>query len=242
MLPSIGWNATTEPNGGLVTGTTDEGDTTVEKFAPNGGTAIAVVGAVVVLAFVVSWVVDMDDVPLWVPALALLGGVVLYTSSVRPRVMVKGRDLVFRNMLSTTYLPLASIEELAVRQVMAVRAGGKRYVCAGAGRPLRQAMKGSAMQRAREQMGGMNGLDPLVRPLQGEMAQAAAREPGMNYADFVEMRVQELVNEDRVRRGVKRFSPEADELAKQIRREPAWPEIAALVVAATFSVIAIIAG
>ena len=36
----------------------------------------------------------------------------------------------------------------------------------------------------------------------------------MNYADFVEIRIQELINEDRMRRGVKRFSPEADELAQ----------------------------
>ena len=45
----------------------------------------------------------------------------------------------------------------------------------------------------------------------------------MDYADFVEIRVQELINEDRMRRGVKRFSPEADELAKQVRREVDWP-------------------
>ncbi len=214
------------------TGTTDHGDTTVEKFAPNGGTAMAVVGGVVVLAFVVFWVIDMDSVPLWVPAVALFGGMVLYTSSVRPRVIVKGRDLVFRNMLSTTYLPLASIEELAVRQVMAVRAGGKRYVCSGAGRPLRQAMKGSAMQRAREQMGGLH----------GEMAKAAVREPGMSYADFIEIRVEELVKQDRIRRGIKRYSPEADELAGEIRRELAWPEIAALVATAAFLVVAVLVG
>lgn len=209
---------------------TDHGDTTVEKFAPNGGTGIAVLGGLVVLGFIVAWVVDMDGVPLWVPAVALLVGVVLYTSTVRPRVRVQGRELVLRNMLSTVRLPLAAVEELAVRQVMAVRAGGKRYVCAGVGRPMRQAMKGSAVQRAREEMGGLG----------GEIAKAAVREQGMNYADFVEIRVQELINEDRVRRGVKRYSPEADELAKQIRRELAWLEIVALAAATAFFVLAIL--
>ena len=211
---------------------TDDGDTRVEKFAPNGGTVIAVIGGVVAVGFIVGWVLDMDGVPLWVPAVALLGGIVLYTSTVRPRVRVQGRELVLRNMLSTVYIPLAAIEEIAVRQVLAVRAGGKRYVCAGVGRTLRQAMKGSAVQKAREQMGG----------LRGEMAAAPVREPGMNYADYVEIRIQELVNEDRMRRGVKRFSPEADELARQIRREPAWPEIVALVASAAFFVVAILAG
>jgi hypothetical protein len=210
--------------------TTDQGDATVEKFAPNGGTVIAVIGGLVSLAFIVAWVLDMDEVPLWVPAVALLGALVVYLSTVRPRVRVEGRELVLRNMLSTIHLPLAAIEEVAVQQVMAVRAGGKRYVCAGVGRSLRQAMKGSAIQKASEQTGG----------LRGEMAKAQVREPGMNYADFVEIRVQELVNEDRARRGIARFSPEADELAKQVRREWALPEIAALVATAVFFVVALL--
>jgi hypothetical protein len=45
-----------------------------------------------------------------------------------------------------------------------------------------------------------------------------------------------------MRRGVKRFSPEVDELAKQIRRELAWPEIAGLVASAAFFVAAVLAG
>ena len=210
---------------------TDQGGGTVEKFAPNGGTVIAVLGGLVALGFVVGWIFDSDGVPLWVPAIALFGAVVLYISTVRPRVMVRDRELVLRNMLTTVHLPLASIEEIAVRQVMAVRAGGKRYVCAGVGRTLRQAMKGSAVQRAREEMGG----------LRAEMAKAT-REPGMNYADFVEIRIQELVNEDRMRRGIKRYSPEADELAAKVRREPALLELGALVATAAFFVVAVALG
>ncbi|MDX6373510.1 MAG: hypothetical protein QOD98_2498 [Nocardioidaceae bacterium] len=209
---------------------TDHDDTKVEKFAPNGGTVIAVIGGIVVLVLVVGWALDMDGVPLWVPAASLFGGIVLYTSTVRPRVRVQGHELVLRNMLTTVHLPLAAIEEVAIQQVMAVRAGGKRYVCSGVGRTLRQAMKGSAMMRARAQMGG----------LRGELA--AVHEPGMNYADFVEIRVQELINEDRMRRGVKKFSPEADELAGQVRREWAWPELVALVVTGVFFVVALLLG
>jgi hypothetical protein len=209
---------------------TDHDDTKVEKFAPNGGTAVAVIGGIVVLVLVVGWALDMGGVPLWVPAASLFGGIVLYTSTVRPRVRVQGHELVLRNMLTTVHLPLAAIEEVAIQQVMAVRAGGKRYVCSGVGRTLRQAMKGSAVMRARAQMGG----------LRGELA--AVHEPGMNYADFVEIRVQELINEDRMRRGVKKFSPEADELAGQVRREWAWPELVALVVTGVFFVVALVLG
>ena len=208
---------------------TDASGATVEKFAPNGGTFVAVVGGLVVAGFLVGWIVDIDRVPLYVPAASLFAGVVLYTSTVRPRVWVHGPELVLRNMLSTTRIPLASIEELAVQQLLAVRAGGKRYVCAGVGRSMRQAMKGSSVQKAREQMGGLRG------------AMANVREPGMQYGDFVEIRLQELVNEDRARRGIGRFSAEAEELAKQVRREPAWPEIAALAATAVFLVVTILA-
>jgi hypothetical protein len=209
---------------------TEASDPPVEKFAPNGGTLTAVLAALVALAFVLAWAIDIHRVPLWVPGVALLGAVVVWISTVRPRVRVENHELVLQNMLTTTYLPLASIEEVAVRQVMAVRAGGKRYVCAGVGRSLRQAMKGSAVERAREQMGG----------LRGELARV--REPGMHYADFVEIRVQELINEDRMRRGVKKFSAEADELATEVRRELAWPVIAGLAAAALFVVVGVLVG
>jgi hypothetical protein len=209
---------------------TERSEPAVEKFAPNGGTVMAVVAGLVALAFVLAWIVDIHRVALWVPALAVLGAVIVWMSTVRPRVWVKDHELVLRNMLSTWYLPLASIDEVAVRQVMAVRAGGQRYVCAGVGRSLRSALKGSSAERARQQLGG----------LRGELANVP--EPGMNYADFVEIRVQELINEDRMRRGVKKWSPEADELAKQARREPAWPEIVALVAALLFVVVGVVVG
>ena len=207
-----------------------EHDGRVEKFAPNGGTVMAVLGAVVVAVFVVTWALDADRIDFWVPSMAIFFGIVLYASTVRPRVMVKDHDLVLRNMLSTISIPLAAVEEVAVRQVLAVRAGGKRYVCAGVGRTLRQALKGSAVEKARAEMGG----------LRGEMAKTA--EVGMSYADFVEVRITELVNEDRMRRGIAKYSPEADELAKQIRREPAWPEIAGLGVTAVLFVLGILVG
>ena len=54
-------------------------------------------------------------------------------------------------------------------------------------------------------------------------------EPGLIYADYIELRIRELVKEDRARRGLTATSPELDELAAQVRREPAWPEIVALV-------------
>ena len=209
---------------------TDQDSRTVEKFAQNGGNVIAVLGGLVVAAFVVTWLVDRDHVPLWLPALALFGGALLHASTVRPRVLVRGGDLVLRNMVSSVVIPLAAVEELAVRQLLAVRAGGRRYVCAGVGRSLRQAMRGSALERAREQMGGLHAELPTTP------------EPGMAYADFVELRLQELIREDRVRRGIERFSPQVGELGEHVRREPAWLEVGALVATGVLAVLAIVAG
>ena len=208
----------------------DPEDVTVEKFARNGGQVVAGFGALVVVAMLVGWAVDPGQVAFWVVPLALVIAMVIWTSTLRPRVLVQGSSLVLRNMLTTVRIPLAAIEEFAVRQVLAVRAGDQRYVCAGAGRTLRQAMKGSAMQRAREQVHGLRAeIAPVV-------------EPGVTYADYIELRLRELIKEDRARRGLTATSPELDELAAQARREPAWPEIAGLAGSVAFFVLAVLLG
>jgi hypothetical protein len=208
--------------------TTGQDGVRVEKFARNGGSVVAVLGGLVVVGFLVGWAVDVDEVPLWVPAAALLGGVVLWTSTVRPQVRVEGPELVLRNMLSTVRLPLATIEEIAVQQVLAVRAGERRFLCAGAGRSLRAVMRGSPIQKAR--------VEAAV--LTGEVAEI---ERGIDYGDYVETRIRQLVRDDRSRRGISSvFSPEARELHSHIRREWAWPEIAALVAGVLFLVVAIV--
>jgi hypothetical protein len=209
-------------------------DVTVEKFAPNGGQVVAGIGALVVLGMIVAWATDPEQDTLWVPCLALVIALLIWTSTLRPRVLVEGSSLVLRNMLSTVRIPLAAIDEVVVRQVMAVRAGEKRYVCAGVGRSLRQAMKGSAAMRARQHAGGLT----------GELATAGESEvrPGVIYADYVELRIGDHVKKDRLRRGVTRSSPEAAELAAQVHREPAWPEIAALGASVLLLVVALLVG
>ena len=208
------------------------GDALVEKFAPNGGRVVTGLGAVVVVAMILAWATDPTRGTFWVPCLALVIALLLWTSTLRPRVMVEGWSLVLRNMLSTVRIPLAAVDEVAVRQVMAVRAGDKRYVCAGVGRSLRQALKGSAAMRARQQAGGLT----------GEFASDPEPElkPGMIYADYVELRIRELAKKDQARRGVTRYSPEAEALAAQVRREPAWPEIVALGASVALFVVAIV--
>jgi hypothetical protein len=208
--------------------TTGQEGAYVEKFARNGGSFVAVLGGLIVLGFLVGWALNVQDVPLWVPAIAVLGGVLLWASTVRPQVRVEGPELVLRNMLSTVRVPLATIEEIAVQQVLAVRAGERRFLCAGAGRTLRAVMKGSPLQKARAELPMLTGEMPGI-------------ERGMDYGDYIETRIRQLIREDRNRRGItSAFSPEARELHSRIRREWAWPELAALAVAVAFLVVAVL--
>lgn len=207
------------------------GEVRSEKFARNGGTGIAVLGLLVVLGFLVGWAVDVDDVPLWVPAVALLGGLVLYVSVLRPRVAIEGDELVLRNMFSDVHVPLATVEEVAVQQVLAVRAGEKRFVCAGAGKSLRTVMKGSALQKARTQATSLTGeLTPDI-------------ERGMDYGDYIETRIRQGIKDERSRLGISSvFSPEAEALRTRIRRDWAKPELAALAVTVAFLLVALLVG
>jgi hypothetical protein len=142
--------------------------------------------------------------PPYVVWAALFGGVLAWASMLRPRLWATGSDLVMRNMLSTTFIPLAAIEQVAVRQVLAVRAGERRFVSPAVGKSWRQAT--GAERRARKE--------------------AAAP----SYPVFVEERLHQLAEEARTRAGVRLMSEEQVALASGVRREWAWAEIAALVV------------
>jgi hypothetical protein len=63
-------------------------------------------------------------------------------------------------------------------------------------------------------------------------------EVGMDYGDYIETRVRQLAKEDRERRGISSVSsPEAQRLMGEIRRQWAWPELAAVAAAALLLVV-----
>lgn len=66
--------------------------------------------------------------------------VVLLTWAVllRPRVGADDTELLLRGIVSTMVLPLASVETVIIRQVLAVRADGHRYVSPAVGRTYRE--------------------------------------------------------------------------------------------------------
>lgn len=180
----------------------------VERFRPTSG---RFTGGVLILAgaplFVLS-LVDPDQVVLEVGVGGLLAALLGWAAALRPRVSLVGEHLELRNMLETVTIPLGAVEELAVRQVLAVRAGEKRFTSPAVGRRRKALLKGGASVQTESAK-----TKPDVAP---------------SYAEFVEERIRQRISDVRARSGVRLGSDEQAALADGVRRTPAWPEIAAL--------------
>jgi hypothetical protein len=203
----------------------------VERFA-GGGRVTGVIGLVIAAGIIVLGVLDPDGIPLPVVAGALVVAVLIWSTMLKPQVSVADHNLVLRNMLETIRIPLAAIEELAVRQVLVVRAGEKRFVSPGVGRSVRQALKATGDDTPRY-------TRPALGPALGGSAPSQT-ESGIAYADFIEHRIKDLVQLDRERRGIRAYSDEAEALASEVQREPAFVEIVALVATTAFFVLSIL--
>ncbi|GAB3256786.1 hypothetical protein [Nocardioides dilutus] len=213
----------------------DESLEDLEHFAPTGGRIVGVLGLLIAAGVAGLWVGDRDGVPAPVAAGALVGGVLAWASLLRPRVSVSRDTLHLRNMLETIHVPLAAIDQLVVRQVLAVRVGEKRFVSPAVGRKLRKAMRGKRpdhvfLPRLPDR------LDDAVGP-----AAAPERPPTtVDYADHVEERLRERIADARTRHGVRAYSDEAAALARDVRRQPSWPEIVALVLSTALLVVTVV--
>jgi hypothetical protein len=207
----------------------------LEHFAPTGGRVMGVLGLVMAAAFVGLWALNPDDVPAAVAAAALVGGVLVWASLLRPRVSVSRETLHLRNMLDTVRVPLAAIDELVVRQVLMVRVGDKKFVSPAVGRKLRKVLRAPRP--------GQIFLPTLPDRMDDALGppDASERVPTtVDYVDHVEGRLRERVTEARTRHGVRAYSDEAEALARDVRRDPAWLEIAALGVAVLLLVVTLV--
>lgn len=208
----------------------------LEHFTPTSGRILGVLGLLLTAAVLVAWVLDRDSVPAALAAAALVGGVLVWASLLRPRVSVSPETLHLRNMLETVRVPLAAIDELLVRQVLSVRVGERRFVSPAVGRKLRKVMGAN-----RRGSGSIFGPELAERvPEEFEPVNDPSRpKTDVDYADHVEDRLRQLVADARARHGVRAYSDEAEALAAGVRREPAWPEIGALAVATLLLVLAL---
>ena len=175
----------------------------VEEFRPTSGRVQGVIAVVVAAVLVVIGFRDLDrGFPAPVIAAALLLGVLAWAAMLRPRIWATADDLVMRNMLHTVSIPLAAIQTVVVRQVLAIGVGEGRYVSPAIGQSARQAARG-------ERSG--------VRA-----------SPTESYQVFVEERIVQLAENARLELGVEKHSEEQVALAVGVRRSWAWPEIVAL--------------
>ncbi len=184
----------------------------VEEFRPTSGRVMGVVGLVACAAVVGYGMLTEGFPAVWIWAV-LVAGVLIWASTLRPRVAATTSHLVLRNMLSTVSVPLAAIEQVVVSQVLAVRVGEKRYVSPAIGKSWRQAIKSN------------------------RRTPTATSET--SYPVFVEERISQLAEDARDQAGVALLSDEQLELASAVRREWAWPEIGALAMASVGLVVAL---
>ncbi|WP_134739549.1 hypothetical protein [Nocardioides sp. 503] len=186
-----------------------------ERFAPTSGRVMGLVGLALFLGVVGIGLFDRDaGIADWVVVLCALLALLVWASMLRPRVSLVGDELELRNMLETVRIPLAAVEELAVRQLLAVRAGERRYVSPALGksrRALRRPAGGGGARAGRTRTSPDRILD-------------------VDYADFVENRIRQRMEDERAGRGIRPGSAEQAALASEVRRTPAWLEVAGVVV------------
>ena len=132
----------------------------------------------------------------------------------RPVIGLGDDSLLVRSMLSEVTLPLASVEDVQVRQFFLVRAGGHTWSSTGLGRSRRH-------------------LTRLVREAKLDL-------PPSGAADVAEGRLQQASENARSRAGIAAFSDEQFELAADVRRTWSLPVIIALGVLAIVSALAVL--
>lgn len=192
----------------------------VEKFHPTSGQVTGWMTVVVAAAVVVAGLAYLGDgFPVWVIGAALLVGVLAWAAMLRPALWATQEHLVMRNLAETVHIRLAAVEEMAVRQVLAVRAADRRWVSTVVGRSWRKAV--------------------TTRSAGGASGDATPRDE-MPYADFVENRLHELVDSARAAAGVRAGSQEQLALPDAVRREPAWLPLGLIAVSALVLVVALV--
>lgn len=186
----------------------------VERFRPTSGRFTGIVLVTGSLAVAALALVRPDNVIAEVGVGAILVAIIAWTVALRPRVSLVGDRLELRGALDTVSIPLAAVEELSVRQMLALRAGDKRYTSTAVGRSRRQLVKAK------------NEPNQVADPDTDPHARVAAP----SYAQFVEERIRQRMDDARAAAGIRRGSPEQVALGADVHRRLAWLEIAGLVV------------
>ena len=218
----------------------DDGEAVVERFKPTSGRFSGWAAVLLSAAVVVAMVAYLDEgFPAWVGGVALLLGVLAWASMLRPALWVTEEHLVMRNLADTLRIRLAAVEEMVVRQVLAVRVGDQRFVSTVLGRTWRKSLK----SRTARSRGTSPGTTPPDSPPDTAADTATDTQPGgglregMPYVDWAEHRLAELIDAARDRARVAPGSEEQRALPDAVRREPALVPLAVIGVAALLLVV-----
>lgn len=196
-----------------------DGPRPVERFKPTSGMFVGWAGVAIAAVIVVSVLLTERSVLGVKFALgAAFFGVLSWATQLRPQATVYPRHVVLRNTVRDAHVPLVQVDEVSMRQFLAVHVGEERYVCIGIGSSRRQEMRS---RRRRDVGSGMSRLSELT--VKAERASYDAR--AVSYPDFVAGRLEELV--DQAKREPTRPAPDEPTTAGY---QPAWPEIVALAV------------
>lgn len=201
------------------------------------------------LAFVIAaGVIALDIASGWHPPVGLGGllfAVLAYVSLIRPRIGVGREELVLDHMFSTVRIPVAAVDSVAVGRTFEARVAGRSYVSAAVNRSLRDALRGRDIRGAeftsgarpnsfRQMLRGRSQVSPPARP-----EPPRSKQHEVSYADFVVERVHSSAANARERAGIASDSPRLAQLAEEVRRTWAWPEIIAVAVIAVVFVVSI---
>ncbi|GAA5148185.1 hypothetical protein GCM10023340_21720 [Nocardioides marinquilinus] len=192
-----------------------------QVFRPTSGRVSGVLALLVGLGLAVLGLTTSGGVEWALVAVGVFVAVLAWAAMLRPVVIVEDDRLVLRNMVDTVRIPLAAIEEIAVRQVLAVRVGERRFTSAAIGRSRRQ------IRRDDKLPGAGRDRSPV------ELAEDS-------YGMFVEDRIRTLSKQARERLGIAPFSDEQERLGAEVTKTPAVAEITGLAVPAVALVVLIV--
>lgn len=195
-------------------------DARIAGFKPTNGFIIGYTG-LAMCAFAVAYVaVSVHTLTgLRVGLGFALAGVVAWAALLRPRAAVFPGLLRLKNSFVDIEIPLMLIDAVTVRQTLNVWVGERRYVCVGIGRSRKSMYKSN--RRGIAMLFGMERLQKYAE----DADRPANDQTGMLYETYVVTSIEELAEDARKKLGGER--PQG-----RVRRLPAWPEIAALVVLA----------
>jgi hypothetical protein len=201
----------------------------VHRFRPTNGRVTGYLGLAMCALGVVVFAVSGSTHTL---VSGLLGcafaAVLIWAAMLRPQVYATSTELRMRTLFESVAIPLGSIDTVVVRRYLLVRSGGNKYICPAISRSLRKTV------RAEMKWGGGGGgmLAPGLSSADpaGSLQTEVKGEHEVDYADFVEEQITTLAGSDRARLGIEARSEEEYDLGAQVRRRPAWLEIAVLTV------------